>query len=167
MKEKIVNLNGIDYLVREDGKIFSTNRLNKDGTPKEIKQRLDKYGYYVITYGTENNRKCKTVHRIIGETFMPNDDENLEIDHIDNNKLNNNLSNLQWVTHHDNASKIPFERRSICRKGSKNGRAKLNEQMVSEIRRMYKNGVSKKQICSQYPCSFSNLDNIINYKSWK
>ena len=91
MKEKIVNYYGINYLIREDGKIFSTNRYDKDGHPKEIKQRLDKYGYLVVTLGSELNRKCKTVHRIIAETFIPNSDNNLEIDHKDDDKHNNNL----------------------------------------------------------------------------
>lgn len=167
MKEKIVNYYGINYLIREDGKIFSTNRYDKDGHPKEIKQRLDKYGYLVVTLGSELNRKCKTVHRIIAETFIPNSDNNLEIDHKDDDKHNNNLSNLQWISHFENASKIPFERRSKCRKGSLNGRAKLDEEKVKRIRQLYEEDYSVKELAQIFDCSDTNIYAIVNNKIWK
>lgn len=167
MKEKIVNYFGLNYLIREDGKIFSTNRFDKNGNPKEIKQRFDRYGYLVVTLGIESKRKCRTVHKIIAETFIPNNDRNLEIDHIDDNKCNNNLSNLQWITHFENVSKIPFERRSKSRKGSKNGMAKLNEMKVKNIRQLYLDGYSIKEIAQKYDCSYTNISAIVKGKIWK
>ena len=93
MLQKILNIYGVDYLVREDGKIFSTKKFDKDGNPKEIKQRLNLDGYYIVTVGDYKKRHTRTVHKIVADAFIPTEDKNLEIDHIDDNRLNNNLSN--------------------------------------------------------------------------
>lgn len=166
MKEKVINLYGIDYLVREDGKIFSTNRFDKNGKPKEIKQRLNPDGYLVVTVGVTNKRRVKPVHKIVADAFIPNFDKRFEIDHINDDRLDNNLSNLQWVTHSVNASKIPFERRSECRKGSRNGRAILNEQDVIKIRYMYENGMTIMQIAKIFGRGWTTISHVIRGETW-
>jgi hypothetical protein len=67
-----------------------------------LKQRLTK-DYYRINLYNNNVVKSYFVHRLIGFAFIPNPNNLLEIDHIDRNKKNNNLSNLRWVTRSDNA----------------------------------------------------------------
>ena len=57
--------------------------------------------------------------------------------YIDNDKTNNHVSNLQWISSKDNKRKIPFERRSVCRQGEKNGRATFTDNEVLEIRKFY------------------------------
>jgi hypothetical protein len=47
-------------------------------------------------------RKTFCVHKLIGIYFIPNPENKKEIDHIDNNKLNNSISNLRWVTSSEN-----------------------------------------------------------------
>lgn len=167
MLEKIINLNGVDYLVRTDGKIFSTKKFNKDGSPIEIKQRLDHDGYYVITCGSDKQRSVKRVHRLLAEMFIPNDDKSLEVDHKDNNRLNNDISNLQWITHADNVSKIPFEIKSKCRKGERNGRAILNEEDIIVIRRMYKDGMSVMEIAREFGRGWTTINHVIKGETWK
>lgn len=166
MLQKILNIYGVDYLVREDGKIFSTKKFDKDGNPKEIKQRLNLDGYYTVTVGDYKKRHTRTVHKIVADAFIPTEDKNLEIDHIDDNRLNNNLSNLQWLTHADNVSKIPFERKSACRKGSRNGRAKLNEQDAIDIRRMFNYGYTKAELSRMFNCGWTTIQHVIKNDTW-
>ena len=51
----------------------------------------------------------------MAETFIPNPKNLPEVDHIDNNKENNDISNLRWISSFDNKSRILFETRSKCR----------------------------------------------------
>lgn len=55
----------------------------------------------------KNGRRYhRRVHRLIAETLIPNDDINKTfIDHLDGNKLNNNVSNLEWVTNQENTQR--------------------------------------------------------------
>ena len=166
MREKITNICGINYLVREDGRIFSTHRFDKDGNPKEIKQRLNPDGYYSISVGKQESRSQKTVHKIVADTFIPSNDKSLEVDHKDNDRTHNELSNLQRITHAENVKKIPIERRSECRKGSKNGRAKLCEQDVKSIRRMFVEGYTKAELARQFNCGWTTIQHIIKGDTW-
>lgn len=53
------------------------------------------YAYYACIFKGKN----KKVHRLVAETFIPNLDGFLIIDHIDGNRLNNHISNLRWSNH--------------------------------------------------------------------
>ena len=63
-----------------------------------------KYPYLRVTLGGRFNIPVKPyyIHRLVMETFSPTNDETLEVNHIDHDKTNNNLENLEWVTHGEN-----------------------------------------------------------------
>lgn len=103
----VVGYEGI-YAVSDTGIIFNI----KKGTV--MKTRINIYGYEEVTLSSVKSGKSKMrVHRIVYESFNGKVKDDLVIDHIDNNKLNNNLSNLRKLTNREN----------ICRsKVSKYGR---------------------------------------------
>jgi len=72
-------------------------RIYKNGNISYLKPSLGNNGYYTVTL---DNRKQRTIHRLLGIMFIHNPDpENKNmIDHIDRNKQNNELHNLRWVT---------------------------------------------------------------------
>lgn len=96
------------YKITDEGKIFSrwkilTTKPRVDilgDTWHELTQIYDKYcGYYIVTLVSEKGkRKNKRVHRLLMETFVPNPNNYPQVNHIDGNKLNNSLSNLEWCT---------------------------------------------------------------------
>lgn len=98
------------YTVDEYGNIYSLR------SKKYIKQRFDKDGYLRVHLC----KKCKdkdysvhkTVHRIVAETFIPNDDpiNKTTVDHIDTDKTNNHISNLRWLSVKENTSKANKDR---------------------------------------------------------
>ncbi len=94
-----------NYEVDINGNIFSM-RDNRGGVEKirELKMKLNvqKNGYVYI--GLKRNKKNKNirVHRIVAEAFILNPLNKLEVNHIDGNKTNNNIKNLEWVTKKEN-----------------------------------------------------------------
>ena len=102
MSEKIINVKGIDYIVSDDGKIYSTNNRGRAKYHQEIKQRKNQDGYMVVTVGKKNNRTSIGVHRMVALAFLPNPDNLPEVNHKDFNRENNRVDNLEWCTHIEN-----------------------------------------------------------------
>ena len=79
---------------------------NVKGKRKLLKQRENRDGYYEITVGTNKNRTTVRVHRLVALTFIKNDNPTYktEVNHIDTNRKNNNINNLEWCSHIDNVA---------------------------------------------------------------
>lgn len=61
------------------------------------------WNWYAHLYLTKNkNRKLFSVHRIVAMTFLENVENKKEVNHIDGNRINNKLENLEWCTHWEN-----------------------------------------------------------------
>lgn len=85
------------YFVSDDGKVFS----EKYGRRCELKQSEHK-GYRRVALSTDNKRHGYPVHRLVAEAFIPNPNDKPFVNHIDGNKRNNVVSNLQWCTASEN-----------------------------------------------------------------
>lgn len=83
-------------LIRSDGAIFIPDC--KGHYEHWTYGSLTNHGYLTIGY----KKKRYLVHRLVAETFIPNISNKLEVDHIDRNKTNNQVSNLRWVNHIEN-----------------------------------------------------------------
>lgn len=83
------------YLISNLGNI-----KNKRGKYRKIS--IGKRGYKCVTLCKNGKHKNKTLHRLLMESFVPNPENKPHIDHIDGNRLNNNLNNLRWVTQKEN-----------------------------------------------------------------
>lgn len=103
-----------DYLIYNDGRLYSkkTNRF--------LKGKIDNVGYqvYALAISDKISDKGKRLskmcyaHRLVAEYFLENPNNLPQVDHIDNNKLNNHVSNLRWVTQKENnMNKRNFGRR--------------------------------------------------------
>lgn len=84
-----------EYLIDEYGSIFSLK------SNKFIKLQLAKNGYVCAHIINENGVKRKTVHRMVADAFIPRG-VGTHVNHIDGNKLNNHVSNLEWVSISEN-----------------------------------------------------------------
>lgn len=93
------------YYITRDGKVFITN-YKQSGVPKEMKPRVIK-GYLALgleggKVGNKRNQKIYKIHRLLAEYFIPNPNNKPCVNHIDGNKLNNSLNNLEWATVSEN-----------------------------------------------------------------
>lgn len=71
------------------------------GEGKIIKPFINN-GYYCVGLSRKDDYKKVRVHRLVAKHFIPNPDNKKEVNHIDGNKLNNNVSNLEWSTRSEN-----------------------------------------------------------------
>lgn len=93
------------YKIDEEGNVFS-NFKTKDGvTWIPLKNVLDKgVGYYLVTLYREGKpRANQFIHRLLSVAFHPNPDNKPHVNHIDGDKTNNALSNLEWATYKENS----------------------------------------------------------------
>lgn len=69
-----------------------------------ISKRINKAGYYRVSLYSYIEKKSitKEVHRLVAENFFDNIQKGKEVNHKDGNKLNNNVNNLEWITHKQN-----------------------------------------------------------------
>ena len=83
-----------DYAVNEEGVVMSYKQSSKG---KILKGEIHRKGYIVVTLCKPGQRpKAKRVHRLVAEAFIPNPNNLPFINHIDENKTNNQVSNLEW-----------------------------------------------------------------------
>lgn len=84
-----------EYLISNDGIIFSTK------SNKILKQRLLN-GYLIVKLYKDNKIYSKTVSRLVAETFIPNPNKYPIVNHINEDRLDNRVENLEWCTQKHN-----------------------------------------------------------------
>lgn len=102
------------YLVSDTGLIFSEARTEfvqskRTGGHYRFrnagmkKTRINNLGYEQVSLNLDGDVKLHLVHRLVAQAFLPNPNNFPEVNHIDGNKSNNILSNLEWTTRQGNA----------------------------------------------------------------
>jgi hypothetical protein len=150
-----------DYIVSEDGTIESLL------TNKKISKRVGPNGYYQVNLCI--NGKCKTfmLHRIIGILFIENPNNYPCLNHKDGNKLNNDVSNLEWVTHKENVQHANRNGLINHAKGTRTNNGRFNEDDIRKIRQLFSDGKSKREISVIYGVTKSAISQILSGKTYK
>ena len=95
MLEGLKQYGKLPLWVSKDGKIYNTQ------TNKFMTHRKTRTGYIKTDACTHDN-KAGYVHRMIALVYLPNPNNYKEVHHIDNDKMNNNVNNLEWVSKSQN-----------------------------------------------------------------
>ena len=83
------------------------NVRNKN-TKRLIAQHANYDGYLLCSLYINGKKKGKGVHRLVALAFIENPENKSQVDHKDDNPLNNNVTNLQWATKHENMVKRQY-----------------------------------------------------------
>lgn len=116
-------------------------------------------GYYGVSFRKPNVHKHYRVHRLIAQAFIPNPENKPFINHIDGNKKNNALSNLEWCTHQEN---ITHAFRIL-----EHGNMKLSMEDVESIRNLEINSMNVKAISKQYNVDYQVVAHLLKNESYK
>ena len=100
-----------EYSITTDGKVFSHKKPGGNGRGKvldysykrELEPRLGRGGYLkvVLEAGTDRSRHT-SIHRLVAETFIPNPHNYDTVNHINEDKTDNKVENLEWMSNADN-----------------------------------------------------------------
>jgi predicted XRE-type DNA-binding protein len=161
MKEEWRDINkykGI-YQVSNLGRVKSLprNRVKKE---RFLSYRPNNRGYNRINLTKNNKSKDFLIHRLVAEAFIPNINNFDTVDHIDNDKNNNCVDNLQWMNGICN-----WRKNNV---GEDNPNSKMTKEKVEKIRNLYKsNNYTQKKLGEIFNISKSQVSVIINNKNWK
>lgn len=153
------------YEIGSDGSIWSRRIGNKW---KKMKLQDNGAGYLtVILYkkdGYTNERIL--VHKLVLTAFRGKRPKGMECRHLDGNRGNNNLYNLQWGTIHENIK--DKKRHGNFIQGEKQWASKITENDVRQIRKLRKEkGYTLFKLAKIFNVTFTNIGLIIQRKTWK
>ena len=116
----------------------------------------------------DGSKRTFRVHRLVMMAFNPveNMDE-LEVNHIDGNKKNNKIENLEWCTASENQIHAFKTGLNKPRRGEESNFSKLTEDDVKKVFELREKGLLQKEIAEIIGCTKSNISCILRKKSWK
>lgn len=154
VKKELKEINGV--LISNHGNIMKNGVIIK-----KDKLTIDSSGYYI--YSTT------AIHRIVMIAFkFEGYNKDLVVNHIDGNKLNNDIENLEWCTNYENA-RHAIEVLGKYYAGENNHASKLTNEQAEQIRIEYdkKNGITQSVLSKKYGVAISTISRILKNKRYK
>lgn len=82
--------------------VSDLGRVKSFATSRVLKPYRNKAGYLLVYLCKNGKRKTHRIHRLVAQSFIPNPENKPEVNHLDENKTNNMVSNLEWSTRKEN-----------------------------------------------------------------
>lgn len=164
----------LGYRIYRDGRVTSS----KSGRERLLSTHVARSGYPAVGLKNDGRTVVHTVHRLLALCFLPNTENKPQVNHIDGDKLNNALQNLEWCTDSENkrhAYSLGIMPRSTVRQRA--SRLKLADKMIAARRRFGENDISairdarrKGETCrsigARYGCSDSIISRMCSGRSY-
>ena len=162
---RVIYIDGVktNYAINEEGTVININ-TGCALHPNE----LDRLHRYRRVHLTINGESCfYSVHRLVMETFRPISNPNeMQVNHIDGDRNNNSLSNLEWVTVKENVKHAFRLGLRIPMRGELNGRSVLTESIVREICEKLCEGRTERSLAKEYGVAHSHIHSIREGHLW-
>lgn len=175
---KFVKLKGFEesYEISEDGVVRSVERVvdsycklngRTKNTFKSVirKPILNRKGYYIFQLRKNNKYVSKELHRLLAETFIDNPNNLRCVNHIDGNKTNNSISNLEWVSHSENL--LHAYKNGLRGDGQRRNGSKVPHDLIGYIKILCNLGLSSKRISEITLIGKTTIHDIVNGKVYK
>ena len=160
------------YECSTHGAVRSMDRIVKhpSGSQKQwrgrvLKQSGRKQGGYLMVSLSKRGEWCtQSVHRLVAMTWLPNPDGCPHVAHLDGNPLNNDVTNLAWVTPAENeAHKLMHGRRRF---GAELHNAVLSDSVVRKAREMASGGMKCHEIAKALALNYYTTWDVVRGRHW-
>ena len=173
MEEIWIPIEEVNYvLISNLGRIRNEDRVIVEKTGKVYvkkgimyKLRPTKRGYLRVCIRINGQSKDFYIHRLVVKYFLGKEIKDLEVNHKDGDKKNNKVSNLEIVTYLENIKHAKDNK--LFRNGENHGLSYLTSSQVLEIRSLYKDGLTNRQIADKFNLKRRFVWEITTRKTWK
>ncbi len=153
-----------NYQIHKNGTVTTVN-FNNTNKPGNIRIQTNQYGYCYILVHWKGESYRAAIHRLVASAFIPEIKNKPYVNHIDGNKCNNDVYNLEWVTPKENTHHAIET--GLIKVGDKSVCTKYNEKIVRKIcNEFVKNKLSPIEIARKYDVSYELVNRLKDHKSW-
>lgn len=150
------------YAIDTDGNVYSL--ITNSSRRRKILKPYYKNGYLAVNLYKDGICKHFYIHRLVAKTFLENEKGYKEVNHIDCNKTNNSINNLEWCNRKQNLQHS-YEN-GLKRQGECHGMSKLKIDDIKKIRSQIGNEKQVK-IAKTFNVSSSTISAIKTGRLWK
>lgn len=148
-----------NYKISSEGYV-----INSRG--KILKPSVCGRGYEAVALCNGTKPKTHYIHRLVAEYFIPNPDSKETVNHIDGNRRNNSVENLEWNTYSENNTHA-LDNGLRNGRGSNHYNAKLTAEIVVELRENYDSNIPFQYYADAFGVSKATIRDAILRKTWK
>lgn len=163
---KWIYMNGekTNYQIHKNGKVSTTN-FNNTGKPGYRATSVNQHGYAYVAIHHKGEVHNALIHRLVALAFIPKIKGKPFVNHIDGNKLNNKIENLEWVTAEENIQHA--YRTGLIKVGDESVLSKYDEKIIRKIcNEFVKNKLSMVEISQKYNVSYNLVYDLKRHKIW-
>lgn len=127
-------------------------------------------GYLQVHLFKNGNMKTQKIHKLVAEAFIPNPFLFPQVNHIDGNKLNNCVNNLEWCDAHHNVRHAYATGLMKSKNGESNGSHKLTQDAVDFIRSVYEPKTTRlgaQALAKAFGVDRHTVERVVKGESWK
>lgn len=168
---KIIKINGEDtnYMISYDGNIYNIKTCKKLKISMNRSSKSLQYPSVNLQLGKRGKYKTKTIHRLVANAYIENPNNFPVVDHIDGNKMNYNVNNLEWCTYSENnfrAYRTGLKIPNVINPESCNLTSHTKHDVI-KVCELLESGMSPKRINRIYGYGYDFILHIRRGDTWK
>jgi len=164
--EEIYRVSNLGRVKSIDHFVLVSSGRNRIQKGRMIKADISSKGYTQVSLSKNKSKFHTGVHRLVAIAFIENNNDKPQVNHIDGNKQNNRVENLEWCTNQENQIHAVSNNLISHNTSDKHHMSKLTNTDVRHARYFNKNGFSTKKLSVVYNVTTTAMHNILNNKTY-